>query len=312
MRLYKELLHTEIGVEKINKYAVKRGFNKRLKEFQDLVIATQNPFYIYLLADNIVGADKEVLTDEIIKCGDYQYACKMGKFVQSANIEKLTDFIIKSCSPKWIYNFARDVESADKERLSQAMAKTQNSEYIYRFAKNIRGANRKVLCSAMAKLDESSYILSFARTIPGADIGELFESVLRIGDPEYVLEFIKISNKFSQEQINKATDIMLASKNIENITLFAQNAQGVDVEKVVKYVLSTKKAYDIHYFTIMYGFENCSKKQLDKLKEALERTGEQEYISSLKEFIEINFAEGEKNKTGENEKVNNTDVESDQ
>lgn len=277
-----------------------------------MVIATQNPFYIYLLADNIVGADKEVLTDEIIKCGDYQYACKMGKFVQGANIEKLTDFIIKSCSPKWIYNFARDVESADKERLSQAMAKTQNSEYIYRFAKNIRGANIKVLCSAMAKLDESSYILSFARTIPGADIGELFESVLRIGDPEYVFEFVKISNKFSQEQINKATDIMLASKNIENITLFAQRVQGVDVEKLVKYVLSTNKAYDLHYFIILYAFENCSKEQIEDLKQALKNTGDQEYISSLDEFIKMNFDEAENNKTGESEKLNNTDVESDQ
>ena len=312
MRFSIEMLNTSIGVERINNYIARHGYNRKLQNLEKSIIATHNADYIHMFADYIHGVDCNKFTDFIIEYGDERDACRFGKYVKGANLEKLTDFIVKSENPVWIYRFADAVEGANKEKLSIAMAKTGDAQYIYRFAKNIKGANRKVLCSAMAQLDDASYILSFARTIPGADVGKLFESVLRIGDPEYVLEFIKISNKFSQEQINKATDIMLASKNIENITLFAQNAQGVDVEKVVKYVLSTKKAYDIHYFTIMYGFENCSKKQLDKLKEALERTGEQEYISSLKEFIEINFAEGEKNKTGENEKVNNTDVESDQ
>ncbi len=169
-------------------------------KFEEWVIMTKNPQYIYLFAKNIIGANTLKLEDTIIEINDPEYMYLFLRDVKGASAQKIEDKIIASNNAEFIYLTAKELKEKDINKLESAIINTNDPKFIYLFAKDVNGANILKLEDKIIEILNPEYIYLFTKDVKEANKNRLLSALLKTNNEYYIELFMRLINKPKQEQ----------------------------------------------------------------------------------------------------------------
>jgi len=172
-------------MEEVDAKTAPKSFGYKLRNnlltLEDQKEALTDPYWAYIFAKHIPGADIEACQKAVIK--DPEWAYEFAKDIPGANIEACQGGAVKN--PYWAYIFAKDVPGANIEFCQEAAV--NESEWAYHFARDVKGADIEVCQEGAVKDPEWAY--KFARDVKRADIEVCQGGVIK--DPEWAYQFAK-------------------------------------------------------------------------------------------------------------------------
>lgn len=185
--------------------------------------------------------------DALIRMDDPWKLLKFAECVKGADIQKLEDAIAESKEYKAIIRFAIEIEGADIEKLEDVIIQSQHPYVIEEFAEQVNGANLLKIKNAYFELKSINQIIDF------------------------LIKHQKEQGIIEHEDIEKAEELVIESKEPGYICKFALNVDGVNVKKLQEAIIKTERAEGIYHFAIM----TLPGADIDELRKAIYKTKSQ-------------------------------------
>lgn len=212
-----------IDIDKLIDAIMKMELNESDKHFLKLI-------YNILLE---VDSEKAIkLWNKFVEIEDINTIFELSLKVGKKYINTFIDLIVKTNDAKIIYEFTEkkqdELTLGNILKLAEAIIKTENSKYIYYFADGVRLSPKGKLLDALIDL-ESLHTISFPKDLilsSNARVDAICEIVIQKGNSNSIIQF---ATKLGAHYIDKLTDAIIATNDIEDMYLFAKEVSEADI-----------------------------------------------------------------------------------
>lgn len=258
--------------------------NIQLEVFVDGIIGLElsisDSHYLKLIYNIILEMNENEairLWKKFIEIGDNNTIFALSLKVDKQYINNFTDLIIKTNDAKMIYEFTEkrqdELSFGNILKLTDAIIKTKINKYIYYFADEVRKSPKGKLLDALIEL-ESLHTVSFPRSLilSSKDRADaICEIVIKKGQAYSIIQF---ATKLGARYIDKLTDAIIATNDIEDMYIFARDVSKedirVDIQKIYNAMLKIARGEYYYDMEQLYLFISEFSEQID-IKKAVRR-----------------------------------------
>lgn len=159
--------------------------------------------------------------------------------------------IISNQDAALAYFFALDFPHHKPHRSRRVVLETANEKYAFVFCLHIKNADLKALLDVIVSSNNIKIItrcICFLPNIHHKDFTRLKNAILNSGKPRYLFELAKILPPNKKSDIHKIQQILLRTKSLTYLRLFAEQIEGADIEVIEQVFLDSQDTKEIKKF----------------------------------------------------------------
>lgn len=185
-----------------------------------------------------------ILQDEIIENKDaalaYFFAVEFD--YKTYRMQKV---ILDNQDARYALLFAKDIVNCDIKALQNVVIASKKMKYICDFACFVNKADLDILKPIILKSKNAKYASMWLKLVSDHDV-RFKHIIFNSKNPKYLFELAK--NSLSKTEIKKIEDLLIDTKSLMYIRLFASRIKHANVDRLEQIILSSNNIHEIKKF----------------------------------------------------------------